>query len=432
VADLNERLRSHLARVIATPAEAGLEDRITRRFRKGSTPRRPTWIGQVLVAGALVAIAGAVFFGLRASRENVLIKPNPTPTAKPTPTPSASAVPAGEPTFGIVHMITAQVGWAMSEHGVLRTTDAWAHWATVGPPGVTGLGAGAQFISGTEAWVVSGNPQTPRASTIFHTTDGGASWSAVPLLDPSAVGPGEPDFIDAAHGWLFVSYGVAAGSEGGAIYRTIDGGAHWTKVEQTVGGVQEAPGSLPFSCDKAGISFINATTGWASGICAGGPPYFYVSHDAGRTWTSQPLPLPDSLAQQSEQWSASVPVFFDARSGYFILTGSVALLYTTSDAGTTWTSHSLPLGGWSKPVGALAFSSLSDGWLISSDGALVYRTSDGGQRWTSLRPLPPLTGLQSVDVIDMLRAIAVLNPSGSQSVLRVTNDGGHAWTQVLP
>jgi photosystem II stability/assembly factor-like uncharacterized protein len=125
-------------------------------------------------------------------------------------------------------------------------------------------------------------------------------------------------------------------------------------------------------------------------------------------------------------------VFFDARSGYFILTGSVALLYTTSDAGTTWTSHTLPLGGWSKPLGAVAFSSLSDGWLISSDGALVYRTNDGAQHWTSLRPLPPLTGLQSVDVIDILHAIAVLNPSGAQSVLRVTSDGGHAWTQVLP
>lgn len=353
-------------------------------------------------------------------------------TAKPAPTPSASAGPAGGPTFGTVHMITPQVGWAMTEQGVVRTTDGWAHWLNVGPPDVSGLGAGAQFVSGTEAWVVAGKPQTPRESTIFHTTDGGSSWSNAVLRDPAAVGPGEPDFIDMPHGWLFVSYGVAAGSEGGAIYRTVDGGAQWTKMEETVGGVQEAPGSLPFGCDKAGISFINATTGWASGSCAGGAPYFYVSHDAGRTWTSQPLPLPGSIAQESEQWSASIPVFFDARSGYFVLTGSMALLYTTSNAGVTWTSHILPLGGWSNPLGAVAFSSPSDGWLISSDGALVYRTTDGAQHWTSFRPLPPLTGLQNVDVIDALHAIAVLNPSGNQSVLRITNDGGHAWTQVLP
>lgn len=329
-------------------------------------------------------------------------------------------------------MITPQVGWAMSEQGVVRTTDGWAHWLNLGPPDVSGLGAGAQFVSDTDAWVVAGKPQTPRASTIFHTTDGGASWSRTALLDPAAVGPGEPDFIDATHGWLFVSYGVAAGSEGGAIYRTVDGGSHWTKVEETVGGVQEEPGSLPFGCDKAGISFINANTGWASGSCAGGAPYFYVSHDAGRTWTSQPLPLPGSLAQESEQWSASLPVFFDARSGYFVLTGSVALLYTTSDAGTTWTSRILPMGGWSKPLAAVAFSTPSDGWLLSGDGALVYRTNDGGEHWASFRPLAPLTGLQTVDVLDMMHAIAVLNPSGNQSVLRMTNDGGHAWTQVLP
>lgn len=344
----------------------------------------------------------------------------------------ASAVPAGEPTFITVHMITPRVGWAMTEQGVVRTTDGWAHWLNIGPPGVSGLGAGAQFVSGTDAWVVAGNPQTRGVSAIFHTTDGGASWSRSTLLDPSALALGEPDFIDTTHGWLFLSYGVAAGSEGGAIYRTVDGGVHWAKVEQTVGGVQEAPGSLPFGCDKTGISFINASTGWASGSCAGGRPSFYVTHDGGRTWTSQPLPLPASLAQRSEQWSASVPVFFDARSGYFVLTGSEALLFTTSNAGTTWTSHTLPLGGWSKPLGAVAFSSPSDGWLISSDGATIYRTNDGAENWTTLRPLPLLTGLQAVDVIDRLQAIAVLNPSGNQSVLWLTDDGGHAWTQVLP
>src|SRR6202035_489989 len=140
-------------------------------------------------------------------------------TSKPTPTPSASASPAGTPTFGTVHMITPQVGWAMTEQGVVRTTDGWAHSLNVGPPDVSGLGAGAQFVSGTEAWVVAGKSQTPRESTIFHTTDGGSTWSKAVLRDPAALGPGEADFIDATHGWLFVSYGVAAGSEGGAIYR---------------------------------------------------------------------------------------------------------------------------------------------------------------------------------------------------------------------
>jgi photosystem II stability/assembly factor-like uncharacterized protein len=390
------------------------------------------WIGQIMVAAALVVVAAGVFFALRTTRENVPIKPNSTPNAKPAPTPSASAVPAGEPTFGTVHMITPQVGWAMTEQGVVRTTDGWSHWLNVGPPGVSGLSAGAQFVSHADAWVVAGNPRTRGTSTIFHTTDGGANWSRSSLVDPAAVGAGQPDFIDAIHGWVFLSYGVAAGSEGGAIYRTVDGGAHWTRVEQTIGGLQEAPGSLPFGCDKAGISFIDAMTGWTSGSCAGGPPYFYVSRDAGRTWTAQSLTLPGSLAQQAEQWSASVPVFFDARSGYFILTGSEGLLYTTSNAGTTWTSHVLPVGGWSKPLGGVGFSSLSDGWLISSDGALVYRTNDGAQHWASVRPLAPLTGLQSVDFLDKMQALAVLNPSGNQSVLRMTKDGGRSWTQVLP
>jgi photosystem II stability/assembly factor-like uncharacterized protein len=125
-------------------------------------------------------------------------------------------------------------------------------------------------------------------------------------------------------------------------------------------------------------------------------------------------------------------VFFSDRSGYFILSGNQTVVYTTTDGGTTWVPHRLPAGGWSQPLGDIAFSSLTDGWLISADGTLVYRTADGGQNWTSFRPTPRLTGPQGFDAIDAAHAIAVLNPSGSQDLLVVTSDGGRTWRQIEP
>jgi photosystem II stability/assembly factor-like uncharacterized protein len=329
-------------------------------------------------------------------------------------------------------MLTPRAGWALTDQAVLRTTDGWAHWDNVAPPGTAGLVGSAQFVTDSSAWVVTGNGAgSPHVSNVFHTTDGGARWARFSVVDPTGVGPGQVDFVDATRGWLFVSYGAAAGSMGGAIYRTVDGGAHWTQVERTVGGIQEAPGSLGFGCDKAGVSFINATTGWAAGSCAGGGPFFAVTHDGGLTWTSQTFPLPAGFSGDGGV-TTSLPVFFDDRSGYFILGGNETVAYFTTDGGGTWVARNLPAGGSSKPLGAIAFSSLMDGWLVSSDGTVIYRTSDAGQHWTSFRPTPQLTGPQEVDVIDATHAIAVLNPSGRQDILLITTDGGRTWRQIEP
>jgi photosystem II stability/assembly factor-like uncharacterized protein len=432
VADVEERLRAHLARVVKTSAPVGWEARVSSRISRVDGPHRQAWLTQVGAVAALIAVAAGVFIGLRATRQNGPITPYPLNGATPTPSPTASATPAAAPFFNTIHMFTRQTGWAWTDRGVLRTTDGWAHWVNVGPPGASGLVGDVQFFTDASAWVVAGNAAyAPQTSNIFHTTDGGANWTRFSLNESSGVGPGQIDFVDATHGWLFVSYGAAAGSSGGAIYRTVDAGAHWIKVEQTVGGIQEAPGSLPFGCDKAGVSFVNTTTGWASGSCAGGGPFFFVTHDAGRTWSPQSFPIPAGFSGDGGV-TTSLPVFFSDRSGYFILGGNQTVAYTTTNGGTSWVQHRLPAGGWSQPVGAISFSSLTDGWMISGDGTLIYRTNDGGQHWTSFRPAPLLTGPQGLDPIDATHAIAVLNPSGSQNFLTVTGDGGRTWRQIEP
>ena len=426
MADLEQRLRDHLARVAGTPAPAQWEDRMSRRIPGSEGRHRYGWAPQVIAAAALVTIAAGVFVGLRASRQNDAVKPRPTAMATPSVSPNA-----GMPMIHTIHMFTPKAGWALTEQGVLRTTDGWAHWVNVGPPGVSGLAGASQFVSVTSAWVVTGNAASPRTSSIYHTTDGGASWAQSTVVDPAAAGPGNIDFVDATHGWLFVSYGAAAGSMGGAIFRTVDGGGHWTRIEQTSGGVQEAPGSLPFGCDKAGVSFINTMTGWASGNCAGGGPFFYVTHDAGRTWSLQSLPLPGGFDQGGGA-TTSLPVFFSDRSGYFVASSSETIFYTTADGGTNWVPHPLPVGNSWQPFGSIAFTSLGDGWLISGDGALIYRTNDGGRHWTSFQASPQLTGLQVFDAIDATHAIAVLNPSGTQNALIETSDGGRTWKPIEP
>src|SRR6202011_5979407 len=98
----------------------------------------------------------------------------------------------------------------------------------------------------------------------------------------------------------------------------------------------------------------NANTGWTAGSCAGGGPFFAVTHDAGRTWSSQSFPIPAGFSGSGGS-TTSLPVFFSDRSGYFILSGHETAAYSTTDGGTPWVARRLPAGGGSQPLGAITF-----------------------------------------------------------------------------
>lgn len=424
--ELEERLRAHLDRVVATPPAVGMEERILRPTAPPAAPRRRAWLGQVLASAALIAVAAGLFYGLRLSRDHGVTRPKPAPSATAIPSPTPSNVQPRPSQVVAVHMVSASVGWGLTNQGVLRTTDDWSHWANVGPVGAALSGAGAEFLDGTTAWLATTQGSATGTISIFRTSDAGQSWQPSSLTDAQNVGPGELDFIDAAHGWLFVPYSSAAGSQGVALYQTTDGGSQWIRVEQTPGPVQAAPGSLPFACHKTGVAFLNAGTGWATGDCAGGSPFFYVTHDGGRTWAKQALVGPSNLALSAGS-ALTPPDFLADGSGHFtLMANATEVVYTTSDGGATWTAHSLPTGGpGQSPV--VAFSSLLDGWVVSADGATIYRSQDGGGQWSSFHPAPALTQLQSLDPVDAAHAVAIVNPSGNQDVLLVTTDGGRTW-----
>lgn len=423
--DLEQRLRSHLRRVVATPPAAGMDLSPIRQTSGSVPPRSRIQLGSILASAALLVLGIGLFFGLSAHRDNTV--------AKPKPAPSATALPSGTPIFLELRMIGGGVGWALTDHGVLRTTDDWSHSSSVAPAGVSLAGASATFLNGNTAWVAVPQHSAPRqVISIFGTADGGRTWRQSSVTDTQSLGPAELDFVDPLHGWLMVSYGAAAGSEGVGLYSSTDGGAHWNLIEQTLGGVQGRPGSLPFGCDKTGIAFVNALTGWATGECNGGPPFFYVTRDAGRSWSAQALPGTSNLILHNGS-TVTLPTFFPDGSGYFTLTADMTqILYSTRDAGTTWRAD--PLTAVSLgPSPLVAFSSLSDGWAVSRDGSLVSRSNDVGQHWTSFRPVPTLSQPQDLVVEDATHAIAVVNPSGSQSVLVETSDGGRTWsTRQLP
>lgn len=422
---LDDRLRQYLARGADQATPSDLEDRILARPAGHPRASSRRLIAQTLGATALVVLGAAVVLGIHLSRGSVRSPVTPaTPVASPTPI----AVQGGV-VFESIDLKTASSGWALADkiaagsaaqtRILLRTTDGGQSWRDVSPSG-SGQLASAWLLDDTSAWVVSIGQG--RGLTIFGTMDGGAHWREATVSDQQALGPVYLNFIDPSHGWLFVSHGAAAGSQGGAVYQTLDGGLTWQQVAVT--GTSDAPGALPFSGDKNGLAFINPDTGWLTGSSAGPAPLFYVTHDGGRTWHRQALTIPTG-ADFAGGAGISVPRFFSATHGEFEVDANRTVVYTTQDGGATWTAQVAPA------MGTAFFLDARTGWLVSHDGTVVYTTTDGGQAWISHSQALQLGQLVDLEFVSRTTGFAVLASDTGHTPL-VTSDGGLTWRSLSP
>lgn len=353
-----------------------------------------------------------------------------------------------------VRMLDALTGWAVTvirEPGVnalLRTTDGGVHWTDVTPVGSSGQEIGAyrvDVLTSLIAWVSWDEFfHNVLSDNLSHTIDGGRTWRTL-TIPPSTTSVQSMHFINPHDGWLVSDQGANVASEEQVIYRSTDGGQTWIKVAST----------RPFKATGSGLqlqsglyfdfAFLNATTGWVTGInLADDLVYLYVTHDGGRTWHPQKLPLP-LLVTSLWEGITKPPMFFSARHGILPVfydnldsqsyrpIASFAIFYVTDDGGMTWTSttpvstaHSgIVLDRHGQSLRTYSFVDANRGWL--ADGDVLYATSDGGRQWMKIQPAPPFTDVKQLDFISSQVGWALRQTS---PFLLKTLDGGRTWAPV--
>ena len=357
----------------------------------------------------------------------------------PSPTPAASAA---MPPLLSLYMVDEKSGWALADWwALLHTTDGGRHWTDVTPPGTGSGGVFSRvFLDANRAWAAFSHQGNP-VVTLCRTADGGRTWETNTFAQTfsSTVMGLNLDAADLRSGWLMVIPLHGMNSSPAALFRTTDGGAHWTQVAST-------DDMLPYSGE---MRFTSAKTGWLSGATASTLPLsLSVTRDGGGSWQAVELPLPPGY--ENGRLSVGLPTFFGAGQQDALLCAQyqpqsrqaapACIIYASHDGGRSWQATPPVRNG-----GASDFFSATEGWMWAAEPhntgsaapvkGTLYHTRDGAQTWEALPGTPGLDAFlqHGGDVLqlDLVSAEAgwaiVRTADGQATQLVATQDGGRGW-----
>jgi photosystem II stability/assembly factor-like uncharacterized protein len=368
---------------------------------------------------AILLILAAVL--ITAGTSVVYLKPSLLPH---TAAPAKAVRPAvlSSDYWAAYSFLTPSLGWALVAEttnaspgfSVFKTTDAARHWKRqlVKPSNQVGSSGPLiiQFFDASHGVIAVREP-----AEIYRTSDGGTHWTLVktPAFMLSSFVP-----VDAAHGWLL---GLSGPPDQlvPILLSTSDGGDTWTAPPQTL-----PANGWP---RNGNLSFRNPREGWVGASAA--EPTIYSSGDGGASWQPHVLPnnLVSNLCGEQVQFITGVSLLPGR--------GVVAILMDpcgpgqgyTFDGGMTWRRLAPPPGTTSWE--SFAYQDSSHWWAMGAGD--LWKSADAGSSWKLVSQQTDGWGY-SPHVIDANHAWAELfnSAAGNFSGLALTSDGGLHWSQV--
>lgn len=276
---------------------------------------------------------------------------------------------------------------------------------------------GVSAVSRDVAWA------SGAGGTYLRTTDGGKTWRAARVPDADALDFRDVDAFDADTAFL-LSIGDGDKSR---IYKTTDGGLHWTLQFQN-----KRPEAF-FDC----MAFWSRSRGIAVSDPVGGRFLVITTDDGGRTWKETDAAHMPAVRPGEGAFAASgTCVAVEGTSNVWFGTGGPegARVFRSTDGGRNWDASEAPLTkGKAAGVFSLAFWDALHGVAVGGDytkekdaAGNAALTDDGGRTWRPVGDSRP-TGYRScVAVIRGTRghALVAVGPSGSD----YSSDGGRTWS----
>lgn len=123
-------------------------------------------------------------------------------TSQSAPLPAGISAPLiDSPSIIFIKMLDEVYGWGVTETEIVSTNDGGITWYNVTPPGLTDVGysVSTDFLDRTHAWVQAADPNNyPNGGALYRTTDGGITWAS----SETPFSAGDMKFVDADNGWM--------------------------------------------------------------------------------------------------------------------------------------------------------------------------------------------------------------------------------------
>lgn len=299
---------------------------------------------------------------------------------------------------------------AIAAIGMALPRPASGQWIKIESPEVSDVFFyGVDFENASVGYAIG---STSTATSIYKTTDGGATWET---LKGMGLAPFNVIFFDENTG---VAGGRSAGCKCSALSRTTDGGKTWKldSVRSAAGTVTQVPASFGINA----FSMTDPTTAYA----AGSNGTLLRTRDAGATWTRMNV-------TSTTDFMAGISFGSDEK-GYAIAAPitnlySPNIFYRTSDAGQSWQSVPEFIGG--AGFGEIHFIGPETGFVGGGAGqAVIYKTTDGGGTWNAKHAVGGVQdAIFGIDFVDGNIGYAI----GSNGVILRTTDGGETWVPEI-
>jgi len=278
--------------------------------------------------------------------------------------------------------------------GVWKTTDAGVVWTPIfDSQPIASIGALA---------VAPSNPNTIYAGTgesdirtdlssgngVYKSTDAGRTWTHVGLDDTRQISRIVVDPHDANTvyvGALGHAYGP---NEQRGVYKSTDGGTHWTKVLDR--GQEIGIADLAICSTNPKLLFATVWHAyrppWSNYATVDGPGGgLYRSEDAGKSWSL----LSGNGLPEGDWGRAGVDVAPDGRRVYALISAKKSGLYRSDDGGNTWVLANADARLTGR---AWYFSNITidpnNRDVIYIPNVALYRSEDGGKTISIVRGAP--------------------------------------------
>lgn len=198
------------------------------------------------------------------------------------------------------------------------------------------------------------------------------------------------------------------------ILHTTDGGDSWKQIPLPKEGI-----ALKHACCISAVGSRFYYLYWGlSGT------HLYTTNDAGVSWTA----LNDTIQVGGVSDTASM-MFVDQQLGWYARfsgTPGTAYLGTTHNGGKSWSEQKLPTT-WKMNV---SFMDMKHGWILPNFGKL-YATQDAGKTWTAQevgnRSTQPFLDMHFIDSQTGYVVHSDSDGNTSRFQVKQTIDGGKNW-----